>query len=383
MLNAAVKSQGINWIKRALPWITGVIAIMGTTTFVEFLYEESLQTAGMGVYIAISNKQWATAREALNKAKGILATANFIYTYLGWIAPYSFNVFRNYAKATQSQYDVYDKVISAQIGTVSDPTAPGKVFNITEANKNIANGTSPAVDTMIAGVLEEPTTIIKIRSVTDGDTVKAILPNESIESTIRLLGIDSPEKGATGYKQSMAWLNSKLLGADVTLLIDPKNAKDNYGRVLAVIMKDGVNINLEEVKAGYAIYFPYEGNIHVDENEFMMAETSAKAANLGNWALTGAGEAPVNVTIPETPTAPAVKTKITEQAFFEEMKKFYAGKMYMSKKELAELISKYDVSEIQTFIDEVYTYYTGRAYLSKLELVDLGAKHGFNISGLV
>ena len=65
------------------------------------------------------------------------------------------------------------------------------------------------------------------------------------------------------------------------------------------------------------------------------------------------------------------------------MKKFYTGRMYMSKTELAALIKKYDVSELQDFLNEINSYYVGRAYLSKKELAELGLKYGWDVSDLM
>ena len=313
IIRTLVKGADTSIIKKYSSWLWAAVGLMGTANFIEFLYEEGLQTAGMGIYVAISNKQWTTARDALNKAKKLLAVADWCFTNLGWLAPYAWNVFKNYGDATKLQYDSYEKVIAAQIGNVSDPSAAGKVFNLAEAKANIENGTAPAVTTLIAGVLEAPATIIKIRRITDGDTVVALLPNKAIESNIRLAGIDAPEKGKTGYKESLAWLESQLLGADVTLQVDEANAEDSYGRVIAVIIKNGVDMSLESVKQGWSTYYPYLKNKFVDEKVYKSAEDNARNSNLGIWALTGAGGiAPTPAaTTTKKPKAPGILFTIT------------------------------------------------------------------------
>jgi endonuclease YncB( thermonuclease family) len=367
-----IKGFSLVDIKKMLPWLGAVVVVMGTTNFIEFLYEEMLQTQGMAIYVAIANKQWSTAKETLDKARPRLETATWIYTNLGWLAPYAWNVFKSYAAATKLQYDAYEAVISKNAGSTGDPGVGGKVFNLTDFKKNLSAGTAPDVDKMIASQVEGAAETIKIRSIKDGDTILGLLPNTSIEQSIRLLGIDAPERGAIGYKESKTWLNSQLLGAEVTLQIDTAQPKDKYGRILAIVLKNGENISLKSLRAGWSIYYPYAGNIYVDEAAFKAAEAEAKAAKLGLWKLTGAGE----------PSAPEELAKITKQEFINEAVKFYTGRMYMSKKELNALVEAYDTSEIEDLIDEIYTFYTGRMYMSKKELKELAAKYSLDVAGL-
>lgn len=93
--------------------------------------------------------------------------------------------------------------------------------------------------------------------------------------------------------------------------------------------------------------------------------------------------------IPETPGAgkqpETGKTIITDiNEFWTLIKSFYSGRMYLSKKEIEGVESKYDLQgeDIQNLLTEMKTYYTGRMYLSKKELVVLGNKYGLDISGL-
>jgi predicted nucleotidyltransferase len=73
---------------------------------------------------------------------------------------------------------------------------------------------------------------------------------------------------------------------------------------------------------------------------------------------------------------PEVKKKITKQELFNIMKTFYTGRMYMSKKEMEEMLSKYDLSDVMDLVTDARSYYVGRAYMSKKELTDLGSKYG-------
>jgi len=89
--------------------------------------------------------------------------------------------------------------------------------------------------------------------VVDGDTLDV-----SGVGRIRLVGIDTPERGQPGYQNATDFVKSKCLGKTLYLDIDDAENKDKYGRILAVVYVDGYNINAELLKEGYAqvLYIP-------------------------------------------------------------------------------------------------------------------------------
>src|SRR5210317_1758734 len=91
----------------------------------------------------------------------------------------------------------------------------------------------------------------KVTRVSDGDTVKA--QGHDIEIKVRLVGIDTPETSkkkrdpGQPYSQQAKKHLAKLV---LNKTVDIKGyGLDRYGRVLAVISLDGMNINLEMVRA--------------------------------------------------------------------------------------------------------------------------------------
>lgn len=89
-----------------------------------------------------------------------------------------------------------------------------------------------------------------VSRVIDGDT---IVINGS---SVRLLGINSPERGEVGYNEAKEFLNDKILGEEVRLEFGNEKL-DKYKRKLAYIFLDNKNINLESVKNGLSsFYFP-------------------------------------------------------------------------------------------------------------------------------
>lgn len=89
--------------------------------------------------------------------------------------------------------------------------------------------------------------------VVDGDTIDV-----SGVGRIRFVGVDTPERGQTGYQESKDFVKSMCLGKTVYLDIDDTKRYDKYGRVLAVVYVDNVNLNAELLKRGYAevMYIP-------------------------------------------------------------------------------------------------------------------------------
>lgn len=90
-------------------------------------------------------------------------------------------------------------------------------------------------------------------NVADGDTIDV-----SGVGRIRLVGIDTPKRGEEGYQNSTDFVKQKCLGKTVYLDIDDSENKDKYGRILAIVYVDGMSLNKELLKRGYAkiLYIP-------------------------------------------------------------------------------------------------------------------------------
>lgn len=104
-----------------------------------------------------------------------------------------------------------------------------------------------------------------ILRVVDGDTVEAQVDlgfNVFVVQTFRLYGINAPEVNgesrvrgvaATRYLSSLI---SQETGASFKLTIQTKKDKqEKYGRYLAVLIANGINLNLAMVNAGHAISY--------------------------------------------------------------------------------------------------------------------------------
>ena len=91
---------------------------------------------------------------------------------------------------------------------------------------------------------------VLVERIIDGDTIKAENRNESI----RLLGVNTPERGELYYEEAKRFLENAVLNKTVTLKFG-KERYDKYGRTLAYIFLNGKNINLRLVEKGFANYY--------------------------------------------------------------------------------------------------------------------------------
>lgn len=74
--------------------------------------------------------------------------------------------------------------------------------------------------------------------VVDGDTI--YLANGE---KVRLVGVNTPERGVKGYQASKNFVSKLCLNKEVGINVDDRKYRDKYGRTLAVVIVDGKNLN--------------------------------------------------------------------------------------------------------------------------------------------
>jgi len=115
-----------------------------------------------------------------------------------------------------------------------------------------------------------------VKEVVDGDTI--IL---SDNSRVRLIGINTPERGMYFYGEAREVLEGMILGKEVVLEKDISEV-DKYGRLLRYVYMDDLFVNLEMVKRGFANAYTYPPDEKYTE-KFLAAERYARLNNLGLW----------------------------------------------------------------------------------------------------
>lgn len=93
-----------------------------------------------------------------------------------------------------------------------------------------------------------------VSKVIDGDTIEL-----KDGSRVRLLGINTPEKGELYYQEARNKLKELVEGKKVILESD-KEDTDRYGRLLRYVFVDDSFVNVELVQEGYAIVYIIKPN---------------------------------------------------------------------------------------------------------------------------
>jgi len=121
-----------------------------------------------------------------------------------------------------------------------------------------------------------------VAKVSDGDSIRC-----RDGARVRLIGIDAPELDQEPFgPRSRAALERRLpVGTVVTLEFDVQ-PRDQYGRLLAYVWRDGRLVNEQQVADGYAATLTVPPNVRLAER-FREALTSARDRRAGLWAENG------------------------------------------------------------------------------------------------
>jgi micrococcal nuclease len=115
--------------------------------------------------------------------------------------------------------------------------------------------------------------------VTDGDTV--LVSCDGMGERVRLLQIDTPERGEPLFEEAGAELEA-LIGGEPVWLEPWREERDDHGRLLAYLFVEDRNLNLAMIEAGMTPYFDRYGSGRYPR-EFAAAEREAREARRGIW----------------------------------------------------------------------------------------------------
>lgn len=121
-------------------------------------------------------------------------------------------------------------------------------------------------------------TTVTVARVIDGDTFE--LANGK---SVRLLGIDAPERGQSGHGSAKNKLKELILGKTIVLEKDVSNV-DGIDRLLRYIFVDDLLVNLELVRQGYANVYVVSPDKRY-EKELIDAEAEARDDKRGIWKI--------------------------------------------------------------------------------------------------
>ena len=120
-----------------------------------------------------------------------------------------------------------------------------------------------------------------VERVVDGDTIELVDGRR-----VRLVQIDTPEKGTECYGNEASDVTRRLLppGTQVRIEQDPAlDQEDRFGRKLAYVWRGDEDINLRLAEEGAAGVWFYDGRRGKHANELLHAADQARDEGKGLW----------------------------------------------------------------------------------------------------
>ncbi len=121
----------------------------------------------------------------------------------------------------------------------------------------------------------------RVVRVADGDTI-TVLDASKVQHKVRLAGIDAPEKVQPYGERSRESLDELVAGKTV---IVETHKRDRYGRLVGVVLVNGKDMNIEQVRRGLAWFYREYAHEQpaADRQSYDRAETEAKDFRKGLW----------------------------------------------------------------------------------------------------
>lgn len=112
----------------------------------------------------------------------------------------------------------------------------------------------------------------------DGDSLKIKKGHRIYE--IRLYGIDSPEYGQSCWQEASGFTRTLVQGERV--IVEPLDT-DRYGRIVALVRKQGHLLNSELVRNGLAWVYPQYCQAQPLCSDMKVMERTAQKQGIGLW----------------------------------------------------------------------------------------------------
>lgn len=130
-----------------------------------------------------------------------------------------------------------------------------------------------------------------VSRIVDGDTLDVRRADGLVE-TVRVAGIDTPERGECGYTEATRHISSLTLGRAVLLTQADSDDRDRYGRIIRYVDVDGIDAGLAQITGGFAIarYDSRDGyGWHPREDEYIAADNATAHMCPGFGSTSGRG----------------------------------------------------------------------------------------------
>jgi len=95
--------------------LKGLANVMEIITFVQFIEEEAIQSASLGVFLAIRGKSYKGASLGMSLLRSeLIPHLREINDYAGYLAPYSKGCFADFVKAAETNLEIYEDIMFAR-----------------------------------------------------------------------------------------------------------------------------------------------------------------------------------------------------------------------------------------------------------------------------
>lgn len=92
----------------------------------------------------------------------------------------------------------------------------------------------------------------RVVGVVDGDTID-VRSQSGVEERVRIIGIDTPERGDCGFAEASDAMSRLVMGRDVVLVDGARDDRDHYDRILRYVDVRGTDAGLSLIEDGLAI----------------------------------------------------------------------------------------------------------------------------------
>lgn len=122
----------------------------------------------------------------------------------------------------------------------------------------------------------------RVVGVSDGDTIVLRTSANGVQTKVRLATIDCPEKTQDFGVKAKESLASMVFGKDVEVEV---RSVDRYGRTVGVVRVGGTDVNLEQIKRGFAWHYTQYSKEQPEAERavYADAERSARENRVGLW----------------------------------------------------------------------------------------------------
>ena len=122
----------------------------------------------------------------------------------------------------------------------------------------------------------------RVVGVPDGDSL-VVLDDNRRQHRVRLAGIDAPEKGQRFSSRARDHLGALVRRQQVVVIW---HKRDSYDRLVGIVYLDSREVNLEQLRAGYAWWYrAYAAEQpHDARTSYERAELQARQERRGLWA---------------------------------------------------------------------------------------------------